>query len=127
MKKLILILALIAPVILKSQSTFTASSTWTVSEKIDFGSYISVNNDGSIEIKGDTMNIIKYLLKIRDKQDSVIEAKNKVIRASVKLINNIETAQLKNNCYWRQFDVLLNKEGYKTVTFKKPKQICTNK
>ena len=128
MKKLTIILALI-PLLSKSQiSTFSASPNWTISQTIgDNRSHIRWNqNDSLIGVYGDTIAIIKYLVKENDKKDSIIESQQKLIRAAIKFLNNSGTMPTENNCYWPALLKQLRRNGY-SYTKSKQKNICTNK
>ena len=94
----------------------------TYAERTD-GLYceITIWNDSSIEIFGDTMRCIKLLLTELKRRDSVEENLYSIMGAGVEFLNHVPDywRNSKNNPKWKRYWGLLRKQGYYQTRNKK--------
>lgn len=84
-------------------------------------------SDSLIVIYGDTIKVIRAMVEYSIKQykhyDSIISAKDKLIRAAVAFTNE-SYCDPTVNCKWPAYQKLLKKEGYISSKRNKPRKPC---
>lgn len=141
MKKMLLLVLLI-PVLVSAQQAPLKDNREKITDTlpIGFGSYgismwgrtfseqrdsfyvqITIWQDSTIEITGDTMKAIKLLLSELKKRDSIEENLYMIMRAGVEFLNYVPDywKNRNNNPKWAKYWALLRKQGY--VQFNKKK------